>query len=223
MQRHEHGEKKRCGKRNQRKRLVQTYHEHELCRESGGGGGSCNPGEIQLLPVRPLRRHFSPSPEANAAASPTAAAAATGLESDRRPGEGSGRSRRRLNRRLVRTHTRIIRDRERVLGGRGGNTKKGKELFLASSWLDLAGARRGGGVAVCPAARLVCAWQGWGPTATAGGRAMISSPVSVRACLAGPTCPATGKMEEMKRAIDEAMMGGGWRDPRMISSFWPAL
>jgi hypothetical protein len=26
------------------------------------GGGSCNPGEIQLLPVSPLRRHLRRSP-----------------------------------------------------------------------------------------------------------------------------------------------------------------
>lgn len=126
------------------------------CRERGGGGGSCNPGEIQLLPVPPLRRHPRPSPEANAAASPTAAAAAaaaTGLGSDRRPGQASGRWRRRLNRRLVRTHALVLYRDSRVLGvrcGVGTHKRERRNCFLASSWLDLAGAPRRWCTGVCP-------------------------------------------------------------------------
>lgn len=172
MQQHEHGEKKRCGKRNQGKgSYTHTTNTSKVrvCRESGGGG-SCNPGEIQLLPVPPLRRHVRPSPGANAAASPTAAAAATGLGPDWRPGEREVAT---AIESSACSHAHSCYTRTEFLGCGVGTHKREKDLFLASSWLDLAGAPRRWYQVCAPAARLVCAW-GLGADGDVR-RAMISS------------------------------------------------
>jgi hypothetical protein len=118
------------------------------CSETGGG--SCNPGEIQLLPVSPLRRHLPRSPAAPEQMRwRRAAAAAAATATNVNPGIGSGSGERGA---VTAIRRRFVHALGTDPGKQGQGSKcrtlspisdgsEGKGIcLLVSSWLDLAGA-----------------------------------------------------------------------------------